>query len=166
MREIWRDIKGCEGHYQVSSYGRAKSLDRIDSKRKGRMLKQTINGRGYLTISLYLDGDRKTQLVHKLVVEAFLNHIPCGMKVVVDHIDNDKQNNKLENLQLISQRENTSKDRVGGSSKYIGVSFHKQMNKYRAQCWYDNKQKHLGLFNTELEASEAYNDFLKTIELK
>jgi hypothetical protein len=165
--ENWKDIKGYEGCYQVSDLGRVTSLDRIDctgGKRNGRILKQNPDGKGYLMVSLYLNGKQKTRKVHQLVSESFLNHKPYGMKVVIDHIDNDKQNNNLTNLQLITNRENSSKDRVGGTSRYVGVSFYKQRNKYVARCWYNGKTVFLGYFNTEKEASEVYNIFLKSIQ--
>jgi hypothetical protein len=169
MKEIWRDIKGYEGIYQVSNLGRVKSSDRVDYAErslKGRMLKQNPNSGGYLMVNLFLNGKQKTRTLHQLVAEAFLNHEACGMKVVIDHIDNDKQNNKLENLQLISQRQNSSKNSIGKTSIYTGVSFRPKINKYVARCRHNKKQIYLGGFETELEASEAYNDFLKTIELK
>jgi hypothetical protein len=166
-KEIWKDVVGYEGVYQVSDLGNVKSLDRIDyavRKRNGRLLKLNPNSNGYLIVRLYLEGKGNTRLVHKLVAEAFLNHIPCGHKLVVDHIDNDKLNNQLTNLQLINQRQNTSKDKRGGSSKYVGVSFNKQSNKFVAHCMHNKKRIYLGYFKTELEASEAYNKYLKTIK--
>ena len=167
MKEIWKDVKGYEGCYQVSDLGRVRSLDRISSagrSLKGRMLKLYNDDKGYLRLMLSLNGKMKTLRVHQLVAEAFLNHKPNGNKIVVDHIDNDKLNNQLNNLQIISNRENTSKDSIGKTSRYVGVSFNKQSNKFVAQCQHNNKQKHLGYFNTELEASEVYNNFLKSIQ--
>jgi len=164
--ENWKDVKGYEGGYQVSDLGNVRSLDRIDSigrKMQGKMLGQSPEGRGYLKVSLYLNGKQSTKKVHQLVAGAFLNHTPCGMQVVIDHVDNNPLNNILENLQLISQRENTSKDKTGGTSKYIGVHFYKITNKYVARCRLNGKAVHLGYFNTEREASQAYNNFLNSI---
>ena len=164
--EIWEDVKGYEGYYQVSDLGNVKSLDRVDSlgrKKNGRIRKLNPNSRGYLTVNLSLEGKGNTKSVHQLVAEAFLNHESCGHKLVVDHIDNDKLNNNLSNLQVVTNRENVSKDTIGKTSIYTGVSFRSNRNKYVAQCYHNKKQKHLGCFTTELEASAAYNDFLKTI---
>lgn len=164
--EIWRDVVGYKGCYQVSDLGNIRSLDRIDytgRRLKGRILKPAI-ACGYLVVNLSLNGKVKTLKVHQLVAITFLNHKPCGHKLVIDHIDNNKLNNSLENLQIITQRENSSKDRVGGSSIYTGVSFHPDGNKYVARCFHNSVDVYLGRFNTELEASEAYNNYLKTIK--
>jgi len=94
---------------------------------------------------------------------AFLNHKPCGHKIVVDHIDNNKENDKLYNLQLISNRENTVKDTNRGSSKYVGVSWHKHKNMWRTTIYIKGKNKHLGYFTDEKEASKAYQKELEKI---
>ena len=164
--ENWKDVKGYEGSYQVSDLGNVRSLDRVVSdgrKIKGRLLKPCFDSYGYLIVCLSFNNKIKTRTVHRLVAVAFLEHEPCGFKLVIDHVDNDKLNNKLDNLQLISQRENTTKDRVGGTSKHIGVSFYKKYNKYVTRCWDNGKRVFLGYFDTETEASEAYNSYLKKI---
>jgi hypothetical protein len=93
---------------------------------------------------------------------AFLNHKPDGTnKIVVDHINNIKTDNRLVNLQLISQRENTSKDKKNGTSQYTGVCWKKSKNKFEAQININNKYKYLGLFTDEYEAHLAYEKALK-----
>jgi hypothetical protein len=164
MKEIWKDIKSYEGCYQVSNLGRVRSLDRVgfDNKRyKGKILKPAI-GHVYLGVTLSLNGKAKTRTIHQLVAESFLNHTPDGYKIVVDHIDNDRQNNKLENLQLISQRQNVSKGKVG-ESNYTGVYTQSGGKKFVARCWHDNKSIYLGQFNTRQEASKVYNNYLNSI---
>ena len=98
-----------------------------------------------------------------MVSIAFLNHKPCGYKLVVDHIDNNPSNNNVNNLQIITHRENCSKDKRNGTSKYVGVSWSKGMKKWTVNIAFKGKIKHLGYFEDELEASEKYNNFLKTI---
>ena len=168
MIEIFKDIKGYEGLYEVSNFGRVKSLERKSShgkQLKERMLKPIIGGWGYLALKLYKDNTSKTICVHQLVAITFLNHKPNGHKIVVDHIDNNKSNNRLENLQLISNRQNASKDRKGYSSKYIGVSWSKVANKWHARISINGKHEHLGYFSNELEAAEAYQSKLKEITI-
>ena len=161
-KEIWKDITGYEGKYMVSDQGRVKSL-KYNNTNKEKILKPSYHCNGYLIVSLCKDNKPKCIKVHQLVAMEFLGHTPCGMKVVVDHIDNNKTNNNLNNLQLISQRENSSKDRKGGSSEYVGVSWRKDSCKWRSMIRINGKKKHLGFFTNELDASEAYQKALKNL---
>ena len=126
--EIWRDIPGFEGYYKVSSKGRVQSLPRTvkcidDSCRtyKGKLSTPHKGQNGYLTVSLSKEGKTCNHNVHVLVAMAFLDHTPQGMKVVVDHIDNNQANNSVENLQLTTQRHNTSKDKSSTRDLPTGV---------------------------------------------
>jgi hypothetical protein len=105
--EVWKDVPNYVGLYKVSNIGRVKSA--INGFI--RVLKPGVDGRGYYTVALTKSGKAKTFKVHQLVAMAFLNHVPCGYILVVDHIDNNKLNNNLENLQLITQSENCTKDK-------------------------------------------------------
>ena len=166
QKEIWKDIPDYEGYYQVSNLGGIKSLDRVVPKKNGviyrvkeRILKPSKNGRGYLRVDL----NEKTKTVHVLVAIAFLGHKPDGtMKIVVDHIDNDRLNNIVDNLQLITARENCSKDRKG-SSKHTGVSKSANGKKWVSKIRINRELKHLGYFKTELEAHNAYQDKLNSL---
>lgn len=166
MEEDWKDVKGYEGLYQVSNKGRIRTPPRDVTryrkgkkdifKRKERILKPCPNRSGYVCLYLYKNGKRTTRPVHQLMAEAFLGHKPNGHKIVVDHIDNNRLNNNLENLQLITQRENISKDRCKGTSKYTGVSWSKSSNKWVSSMYVNGKTKHLGTFTDEHEAHKAY----------
>jgi hypothetical protein len=162
MQEEFRSIKGYEGTYEVSNLGNVKSLNYKNSKTE-RLLKPCFDSDGYHHVGLYKNKKSKTFKIHKLVAVMFLNHKPCGMKLVVDHIDNNKLNNRFDNLQVISTRENASKDRFGGSSKYLGVSKDKGSGKWRAQIILSNKVKNLGRFINEIDAHNAYQTALKTL---
>ena len=105
--EIWKDIKGFEGLYQVSNYGRIKSLNRLyarGNKQKEKILKLTINPRGYYQIGLRKQSIVKWYLVHRLVYEAFNGTIPEGLQV--NHINEVKTDNRLSNLNLMTHKEN------------------------------------------------------------
>jgi hypothetical protein len=106
--EIFKDIPGYEGKYQVSKTGKIKSLGNNRTK-KEKLLKANFNARGYLTVALFLNGQGKTYTVHQLVAITFLNHTLRGYNFVVDHIDDNKSNNNVDNLQIVTQRENVSK---------------------------------------------------------
>ena len=159
MIENWTDIPGYEGLYKVSDLGRVYSV------RKNGLLKPGLTSE-YRAVVLFADKKGSTKKVHQLVAMAFLRHNPCGMIKVVDHIDGDKENNKLSNLQILSHRGNIQKaDRKNKSSKFTGVSFHKGRQMYRAYIDISKKNIHLGFFDSELEASKAYKDALKKYNL-
>ena len=162
--EIFKTVKGYEGQYEVSDLGRVKSLKRRNAGE--RILKGSIDFNGYTNVTLHKDRKQKSRTVHQLVAEAFLNHTPNGYKgLIVDHGDNNRLNNRLDNLFLRTARENTSKDKKGGTSIFTGVSWDKKSNKWRAEIRINVKRKYLGLFKCELKAAEAYNLALKQLNL-
>ena len=154
-KEIFKDVPNYEGMYQVSNLGNVKSLI------SGKTLKLQKIKNQYVQVGL----KNKTFRVHQLVVMAFLNHIPNGHEIIVDHINNDKHDNRLENLQLVSNRKNSSKDRKNGTSKFVGVCWSKRHEKWISKIYIDKKFKYLGLFNSEIEASEKYQKELKKLHL-
>ena len=164
MQEVFRDVKGYEGLYQVSDFGRIKSLARKGCL-KHRILKPHINIGGYYAVNLY-NGKPKNHKIHQLEAIAFLNHVPCGLKIVVDHKDFDKLNNYLPNLRLITNRENTNRKHLKSTSKYTGVYWYKRSKKWIAFIYINGKSKYLGLFTNELQASNAYQIALKKSDLQ
>ena len=106
--EVWKDIDGYEGSYQVSNYGRVRSKDRVSfsgRKLKGRVLKQTAN-KGYYMIGLYKDGKRFSKTVSRLVAKAFIPN--PENKPEVNHIDENKANNHANNLEWATAKENAN----------------------------------------------------------
>lgn len=98
---------------------------------------------------------------------AFLNHKPCGFEIVVDHIDDNPQNNVLSNLQLLTNRQNIEKGfkRKKLTSRYTGVYFNKNENKFRASiCIKGSRQVHLGYYKEEVEAGNAYQTALSNLD--
>jgi hypothetical protein len=170
--EKWKDIKGYEELYQVSNLGNVKSLERKVKCKGGalrtvnkKLLKLYLDGKGYLQVKLNKKGNYKSFNTHKLVAMSFLGHTPCGHKIVVDHIDNNPLNNNVENLQLITNRENLSKDKKGGTSKYVGVFYNgRGVKRWRANISLGKKTINLGSFNSEERASIAYNFALTQLD--
>ena len=103
--EIWKDIVGYEGLYQVSNTGKIKSLNYNHTGRE-KILKQRLFNRGYLYVGLWKNGKQKYFSVHRLEYEAFYGEIPKGMQV--NHINEIKTDNRLENLNLMTPKENTN----------------------------------------------------------
>jgi len=118
LHEIWKDIPGYEGLYQISNYGNVKSLDRIyyqksryntmiHKKYKGKNIKPTDNGNGYLIVGLRDNNrKRKNYYVHRLVAEVFIQN-PFDY-TEVNHKDFDKSNNYATNLEWITRKENVN----------------------------------------------------------
>lgn len=169
LEEVWKEVKGFEGIYEVSSLGRVKSLGRVIVTHAGverriaeKLLNTPVNGEGYQQVSLSLEGTMYKKMVHQLVAEAFLSHTPNGMKVVVDHLNSVKTDNRVHNLNLTTQRDNLS--RIGGTSKYVGVSWNTKDKKWRSVITIDGKTYYLGGFTDEVDAARAYQEVLADIE--
>jgi hypothetical protein len=158
--EEFRDIKGYEGLYQISNLGRVKSL----KFNKEKVLIATSKNNRYLKVGLFKNSEKKTKTVHQLVVIAFLNHIPCGPKLVVNHINFNTHDNRVENLEIVTSRENGNKKHLPSTSQYTGVQWRNDCKKWRARIHVNGKDKSLGCFTNELEASEAYQKELRKIE--
>lgn len=103
MQEIWKDIPNYEGLYRVSDLGRVKSLN-YNHQKKSKLLKQKEQKTGYKNITLCKNGKKKIFLVHRLVAKCFLNEFDENLQV--NHIDGDKRNNKLSNIEMVTASEN------------------------------------------------------------
>lgn len=151
MKEIIKSYPRNK-YYKVSNYGYVIGA-------KGNKLKPFIDksNRSIVKIS------SKNRYIHQIIAETFLNHTPCGHEIVVDHIDNNPQNNNVKNLQLISHRENCSKDKKNKTSKYRGVSLTKD-GRWRTNVCLGSKVHYLGSYRTEEDAYIAYIDALYEYE--
>ena len=115
MAEIWKDVVGYEGMYQVSDRGRARRISKGPGTYPGRLLKPYTDAYGYLRVDLRCNGKRKNATVHRLVAEAFLGPAPSP-KHEVNHKNGDRVDNRVENLEWVTRSENlTHAFRVLGS---------------------------------------------------
>lgn len=156
--EIWKTIVGYKD-YEVSNLGRVKSL----KHRKEKILKPAPNSVGYLSVVLCEELKQKTFQVHQLVAVAFLNHIFCGYKLVVNHKDFNKLNNNISNLEIVTARENSNLKHKKSSSKYVGVSWWSNQKSWVSQIIINKKRVFLGYFINEYDAHLAYENKLKDI---
>jgi hypothetical protein len=165
--EEFRDIPGYEGLYQVSNLGRVRSYDRIVKHkygnvycRKGIVLKQSNNGKDYLSILLYnSESIKKHNYVHRLVLRAFEG----DSKLSADHKNSIRLDNRLSNLRYLSQRLNCHNqiNRKNVTSKFPGVHLDlRGRKKFKASIRIQSVKFCLGYYFSEEQASQAYQTAL------
>ena len=164
MEEIWKDVPDYEGLYQVSNLGRVRSLPRQWYGKNLKIRKLQNDYKGYRVVDLYCNKIRKNKKVHQLVAMAFLGYKPNGMHFVIDHMNDDKSDNRVENLQIVTPRFNARKTQGKYSSQYKGVYWNKSKKKFRASIVVKNKSIFLGYFENEYNAHLAYQNALQNLE--
>lgn len=129
--EKWKPVTNYEGLYEVSNLGRVKSLNYL-GKHKEQILKQNSSTNGYLFVRLYKDGMTRAFKVHRLVYEAFNGEIPQWIatqpsdnRLEINHINEIKTDNRLENLELITHTKN-----IRHSKAKIAISHYKRVYQY------------------------------------
>ena len=145
--KIWDVIFGveCDTKYCVSNKGR------VMNEETNLIIKQSVNKYGYKTISLMYNGKKKTYRVNRLVALTFIAN--PDNKQMVDHIDGNKVNNNVNNLRWATNSENQMNNK---NTK--GYTYNKRAKKYHAQIKLHGKNIFLGLFETEAEARNAYDE--------
>lgn len=132
MIELWQKIKGLEDRFMVSNLGRIKSISRFNGLYtvRERIMRTKVNRFGYETINLWDGTVRRCFQVHRLVAEAFLPNPEA--KPVVDHLDGNKLNNSVNNLEWVSIAENNQRAYDKGlKRRYHAGQFIKGSNKER-----------------------------------
>ena len=150
MNEIWRDIEGYEGLYQISNKGRVKSLHNGSE----RILRPVIDRYGYYYIMLYNDSVRKYFKIHRLVAQAFISN--PENKPQVNHKDENKKNNCIENLEWATAKENsnygTRNERVADSRSKPILQYSKSGDFIRGWKSAREVERMLGIANSHIIA--------------
>lgn len=170
--ERWVDIIDYENIYQISNYGRIKRLAHLIKTPTGiivtkvdTMMKITTCGhknRPYKSIGLYKNGVQKRYRIHQLMYYSFNINIKKEKGMCVDHIDNNQLNNNLENLQLITHRENVSKDikKEIKTSKILGVYYDKNTKFFKSKITINKKTYFLGCSKNQEDLKNLYSNAL------
>lgn len=153
-------FNGKETNLEVTRCGKIRRVRKIwcESLKIGDIdlskLKPTYNGYYQISCNIHGKGVR-TVLAHQLVASVFLDY-QFGSRLVIDHIDCNKSNNNVDNLRVITHRENVCKEIALAKTLPIGVYFCNTRNLYRSQIQLDGKKIHLGFYIDPMEAGEAY----------
>lgn len=142
-----KDIIGYEGKYAVDQQGNVYSHNYRNTG-KMKILKGCISKYGYKNILLTKNGKSKMVKAHRLVAQAYLSDYSEDLQV--DHIDGDKVNNNLSNLRMVTNQQNCFNTRAKG------YSWNKEKQKWQARIVLNGKYIHLGYYDSEDEAREAY----------
>ena len=157
-QEIWKDVIGYEGIYLVSNYGNIKSIYRNN---KYLLLEKTYDG--YLRAAFYRNGKKERFHVHRIVANAFIEN--KEYKKCVNHINSIRNDNRLENLEWVTHRENTH-HHYNKKTKHIGISYAKRMNVYQVKIYVNNTRVYLGSYKTLEEAIKVNNNYKLKNQIK
>lgn len=149
--EIWKDIKGYEGYYEVSNFGNVRRLNSIKN------LSKINNGKNYLSVSLSVNGIVKRLYIHRLVADTFIENLQ--KKEEVNHIDGNRENNSLINLEWVTRSENHFHRYKVLNQK--GVNFGKkgELN------WKSKKVAKLDLLNNIIEIYPAVMEAMRKTKI-
>ena len=176
--EIWEIIPDYS-NYSISNTGKIKTLPKLKKHSssdtyywtKEKILKSNIDIWGYERVSLYFEYKKQRHLkIHRLVAQAFIPN--PENKPYVNHIDGNKLNNHVSNLEWVTAKENTQHSYNIGlqkyknfDTKYYGVSYDKWSKSYRCSITSNGEIVFRKRFKTELEAALAYNDFIENSKM-
>ena len=149
MEEKFKDIKGFEGMYKIGNRGTLLSFA------SGKwMARSNVNKNGwYFTVVLRKDGQNHTFRIHRLVYEHFVGEIPKGHKWHIHHKDHNKQNNCVENLELVSSVEHYQKDIDSRDVK--GINYYNKYVRPQKIIQKDLQGNFIAMYENAVEASKA-----------
>lgn len=145
MEEVWKDIEGYEGLYQVSNKGNVKSLVNNKGVEREKLLKPVIVN-GYKKVNLCKNKTKKTYSIHRLVAQAFIentNNYPC-----INHKDECKTNNVVENLEWCTHKYNTN---YGSCIKRMSESQINDTNKSKQVYQYSKEGELISVWESTSE---------------
>lgn len=151
------NIKGYEGLYSINEEGK------IYSHRTGKIMKTFKNNRGYVCVSLTKDRIKKNHLVHRLVAKTFLERVDG--KYEVNHIDSDKENNFVGNLEWVTRKENVAHQVASGNLDIASAQAKARESNKRKVGMYDLNGNLLKVFISQKEAAEETNSIASKISL-
>lgn len=162
MSEVWRIIDGTDGLYAVSSLGRIERQEKPSMRKNGtfrtdkaRILHQYADHGGYLFVRLSVKGIAQRHFVHRLVCQAFIGN---GRDKEVNHKNMDRKDNRLENLEWVTRRENNTHK----SKKLLTGAYRNRSGAgYFSKIKIGDEIVKLGRFDTEIQAHNAYKQALE-----
>jgi len=167
----WKIIPDTNNLFKINKSGRIIKLPHIIKYKDGRdkhireekEFEAKIDDRGYLSVNNSILRKIGGGRIHHLLAHTFIGKVPN--KKVVDHIDDDKLNNSLDNLQIITIAENVRKSMIKKHKKIKGCYYRKNRKKWSAQIVIEGKIIRLGCFEQQEDATKAYEEALKKYNL-
>lgn len=161
--ENWKKIDGFDYDYEVSNLGNVRCLNnKYRKSTNGLNFKQSKDSDGYMRVGLIKDGVARTIKTHRLVAKYFLDNY--SEELTVNHINFDKTNNKVSNLEMMTPSENTLHYQ-NSVNKLIGIKKHKNLNKYTVRVTYLGTRRYLGTYETEEEAKNVLDRWNETKDI-
>ena len=150
MEEIWKDIKGYEGYYQISNMGNVKSLERTVTKsngvvqiRKERIMNKRESTDGYYIAKLNVNNHSKSIAIHRLVAQHFIPN-PDNLPEV-NHIDTNRKNNRVDNLEWCTHKDNV---------RYSADKGHYRNNKFGSN---NGRARRVSLYNSDHQLIDSFD---------
>lgn len=166
QEEVWIELPESDGLYFVSNLGRIK---RVYKKTGDRILKNCLSNNGYFVVNVKINGKRMVKTVHRLIASAFLGLRLEDTKTEINHKNSNKLDNRVDNLEKVSHRENAIHFYSFNKKKSsVGVKFRSDCKKWEANITLTKNGRrkiyYLGSFNSEEEASRVYEIYKFNIE--